>query len=171
MSTAAASNAPSPERQAALEQYEAGMKFFAQQKFEKAKAYLEKVRQSPAADLAERARIHLAICNQRLEGAGPQPRSAEEHYNFAVVQMNQANYELAEEHLQRAIKIDGKTAHLEYALATLHALRNEAEAALEHLHAAITQDRRYRLIARNDEDFKLLADDPRFTEELYPEQG
>ncbi|MGH9541645.1 MAG: TPR end-of-group domain-containing protein [Terriglobales bacterium] len=164
-------NGASPERKAALEQYEAGMKLFAQQKFDKAKAFLEKVRQSAIPDLAERAQLHLAICNQRVEGAAPHLRSGDDHYNFAVVQMNQANYELAEEHLQRAVKLDGKSAHVEYALAALHALRNEIDVALEHLHAAIAMDRRYRLFARNDDDFKLLMDDPRFTEELYPEQS
>lgn len=164
-------NGASPEQKAALEQYEAGMKLFTQQKFDKAKVLLEKVRQGASPMLAERAQIHLAICNQRLQGPAPTLRTGDDHYNFAVSQMNQANYEAAQEHFERALKLDGKTAHVEYALAALHALRNELDAALEHLHAAIALDARYRLLARNDDDFKLLMDDPRFTEELYPEQA
>lgn len=162
-------NGASPEVKAAWEQYEAGMKFFAQQKFDKAKAHLEKAGAGAAPELADRARLHLAICRQRLEASAPNLRTGEDHYNYAVLQMNQGGYQEAEEHFRRALKMEAKTGHVEYALATLYGLQNDLEQSLEHLRAAIKLDSRYRVMARNDEDFKLFTDDPRFTEELYPE--
>jgi tetratricopeptide (TPR) repeat protein len=157
--------------QAALEQYEAAMKFFVQQKFERAKGLLEKVCGGPSRELADRAAVHLNVCNQRLQEKRPVLRTSDDHYNAGIVQMNSGRFDEAEEHLQKALKLEGgKTPHVEYALAALHAMKNEVEPALVHLNAAIAGDGRYRLFARNDTDFKLLMEDPRFTEVIYPER-
>jgi tetratricopeptide (TPR) repeat protein len=162
---------PDPQFQAALEQYESAMKYFSQQKFEKAKSLLEKVRALPYKELADRAAVHLSVCNQRLQGNRHTPRTAEDHYNYAILQMNTSHYDEAEEHLQKALKAEGKTPHVEYALAALHALKNEVDPALVHLKEAIEMDPRNRLLARNDDDFRLLMEDPRFTEIIYPERS
>lgn len=157
------------ERLAALEQYEAGMKYFGQQKFDKAKSWLEKASLSPAYDIAERARVHLSVCNQRLQSAPPALRTAEEHYNAAIWRLNLGQFDEAREHLERAQKLEGKTAHTEYALAAVFAQRNDPDAAIQHLRQAIAMDPRNRLLARGDADFKPLMEDPRFTEEIYPD--
>lgn len=168
---AGSKSAPPPDaaRRAALEHYETGMKYFGQQKFEKAKSWLEKASQAPAHDIAERARVHLIVCNQRLQAAPPEPRSAEDHYNAAIWRLNLGQFEEAQEHLQRAQKLEGKAAHTEYALAAVCAQRNDPDAAIQHLRQAIALDPRHRLMARGDADFKPLMEDPRFTEELYPD--
>jgi hypothetical protein len=44
-----------------------------------------------------------------------------------------------------------------------------AEPCLEHLAKAIELSPRNRIQARSDSDFQDMADDPRFTELLYPE--
>ncbi|MGH9489092.1 MAG: TPR end-of-group domain-containing protein [Terriglobales bacterium] len=164
-------NAPPADaaRRAALEQYEAGMKYFGQQKFDKAKSWLEKASQAPASDIAERARVHLNVCNERLQPSAAAPRSADDHYNAAVWRLNLGQFEEAREHLERAQKIEGKTAHTEYALASVFAQRNDPDRVLEHLKQAIALDPRSRLLARGDADFKPLLEDPRITEELYPD--
>lgn len=159
-----------PQYQAALEQYEAAMKLFLQQRFDKAKILLEKIRGGPYRELADRAKAHLNVCQQRLQPQKSTPKTAEEHYEAAVVHMNQARFDEADEHLQKALRMGGKTGHYEYALATLYALRNETEPALVHLKEAISLDGRNRLLARTDDDFRLLMEDPRFTEILYPER-
>ncbi len=145
------------------------MKYFNQQKFDKAKTWLEKASQGPARDIAERAQVHLAVCNQRLQPTAPAPRTAEEHYHTAVWRLNLGQFEEAQEHLERAQKLEGKTAHTEYALAAVCAQRNDAEVALAHLKQAVAMDPRNRLLARTDSDFKALLEDPRFTEEIYPD--
>ena len=58
-----------------------------------------------------------------------------------------------------------------YALASVAALTGEAEDALEYLAQAIKLRPENRYHARNDADFKLLEDDPRFQELLYPERA
>jgi tetratricopeptide (TPR) repeat protein len=160
---------PDAERRAALEQYEAGMKYYGQQKFDKAKSWLEKAAHSSVRDVAERAGRHLAVCEQKLQSSGPTLRSAEDYYNAAIWRLNLGQYEEAQEHLERAQKLEGKTGHTEYALAAVYAQRNDADHALEHLKQAVTLDPRNRLLARSDADFKSLMEDPRFTEEIYPD--
>lgn len=157
-----------PNYQSVLEQYAAGMKLYSQQKFERAKPLLEKVCESPFRELAERAGVHLRACNQRLNGAAA-PASAEEFYQAAILKLNAAQYGDAEELLNRALKQGHKTADLSYALACLRAQTRDAEAALHHLQEAIAADPHCRLLARQDHDFEPLAEDPRFTEILYPE--
>lgn len=159
-----------PQYAAALEQYEAAMRWYTQQKFDRARPLLEKLLASPYPAIADRAAQHLQVCRQKMNAAGPSPKSAEEYYTLGVLEMNQARYESAEEHLQKAAKLGGVGAPVAYALAALDALQNRPEQALERLRAAIELNPRLRWQVRSDEDFKLLADDPRFTEILYPEK-
>jgi tetratricopeptide (TPR) repeat protein len=160
-----------PQLQSILEQYETAMRFFAQQKFDKARQILEKVRECPYHDVADRATMHWNTCNERLQENGVPLKTDEDHYNFAVLNMNLSHYDEAEEHLQKAIKLGGKKGHFEYALAALHALRHEIDAALVHLQEAVALDPANRLLARTDSDFRQLMEDPRFTEILYPERN
>ena len=159
-----------PNYQSVLEQYAAGMKLYGQQKFERAKPLLEKVCESQYRELAERAGVHLRACNQRLDGAAI-PQSADEFYQAALVKLNAAQFADAEELLNKAIKQGHKTADLSYALACLRAQTRDPEAALHHLQEAIAADPHCRMLARQDHDFEALAEDPRFTEVLYPESG
>lgn len=158
-----------PQFQAVLEQYETAMRFFAQQKFEKARQILEKVRECPYHEVADRAALHWNTCNERLDNANSELKTAEEYYNHAVVNMNLSRYDEAEESLQSAVRLGGRTGHYEYALAALHALRHEVDAAIVHLREAVALAPSSRLLARTDSDFRRLMDDPRFTEILYPE--
>ena len=45
----------------------------------------------------------------------------------------------------------------------------DSHTCLEHLTEAIRQNPKNRIQARGDSDFQDMADDPRFTELLYPE--
>lgn len=154
-----------------LKAYEEGLKQFQQQKFQRAKEALERVVEGPNKELADRARIHLRICAQRLSRpAQPAPKSAEDHYNQGIAMMNLGRWDDAREHLDRARKAAPKADHIVYAMAALDCLTGEAESSMENLKIAIQlrADNRYR--ARNDEDFAFLQEDPRFTELLYPER-
>jgi len=144
------------------------MKFFGQQKFDKAKPLLEKVCEGPYRELAERALVHLSACNGRLNPAA-KPQSADDYYHQAIVRLNSAQYQEAEDLLTKALRGGVKGAHVNYALACLRAQTQDPEAALVHLAEAIRGDAHYRSLARQDRDFEMLMDDPRFTEILYPE--
>lgn len=158
-----------PKYQAVLEQYASGMKFYSQQKFERAKAHLEKVCEGPYRELAERATVHLNACNGRLQAAASRPQSPEECYQAAIVKLNAAQFQEAEDLLAKAMRGGLKSPDLCYALACLRAQTQDPEAALVHLQEAIRGDGHFRMLARQDHDFEPLMEDPRFTEILYPE--
>jgi tetratricopeptide (TPR) repeat protein len=155
----------------AVENYELALKALQERKFERAKALLQKVVDGPSTELADRAAVHLKLCNQQLGRAATAFKTPEEHYDFAVSVMNQGKYEEARAHLEKILKQHPKADYALYGLALLDCLTNKVEDALRHLDEAIRLNPALRFQARNDSDFHNLADDPRFTELLYPEPG
>jgi tetratricopeptide (TPR) repeat protein len=160
-----------PRVQAQMKIYDEALVLFHQQKFQRAKQELEKVLEGPSKELADRARMHLKIAEQRMKPSHEQnPKTAEEHYQRGVAMMNLGRWDDARESLDRARKLAAKADHIVYALAALDCLTGEADAALGNLKIAIELNGSNRFHARNDEDFAFLAEDPRFTELLYPEK-
>lgn len=167
----AATEVVDPRVQQQLKQYEEAVRYFHQQKFHKAKQALEKVTVGPSKELADRAQVHLRICEQRISRPQiPVPRTPEEHYQSGVAMMNLGRWDEAREHLLRARKLAPKADYIHYAMAALDCLTGEAESAMENLKVAIELRPENRYHARNDEDFAFLQEDPRFTELLYPER-
>jgi len=160
-----------PRVQAQLKLYDEALALFHQQKFSRAKQELERVLEGPSKELADRARMHVKIAEQRMRPAHEQnPRTAEEHYQRGVTMMNIGRWDDARESLDKARKAAPKADHIHYALAALDCLTGEADSALANLKVAIQLRPENRYHARNDEDFAFLQEDPRFTELLYPEQ-
>lgn len=160
-----------PRVQAQMKIYDEALVLFHQQKFQRAKQELEKVLEGPSKELADRARMHLKIAEQRMKPTQEQnPKSAEDHYQRGVAMMNLGRWDDARESLDKARKMAAKADHIVYALAALDCLTGEADAALTNLKIAIGLNSANRYHARNDEDFAFLQEDPRFTELLYPEK-
>jgi len=156
---------------AQMKTYEEAMACFHQQKFQRAKQELEKVIAGPSRELADRARTHLRITEQRMKPSSEQnPKSPEDHYQRGVAMMNLGRWDEARESLEKARKLAPKADHIHYALAALDCLTGEADSALANLKIAIDLRAANRYHARNDEDFNFLQEDPRFTELLYPEK-
>jgi Flp pilus assembly protein TadD len=157
--------------QAQMKTYDEALALFHQQKYSKAKQELEKVLEGPSKELADRARMHIKIAEQRMKPATEQnPKSAEDHYQRGVAMMNLGRWDEARESLDKARKLAPKADHIVYAVAALDCLTGEADAALVNLKVAIDLRPANRFHARNDEDFAFLQEDPRFTELLYPEK-
>jgi tetratricopeptide (TPR) repeat protein len=160
-----------PRFQQQLKLYEEAVHYFQQQKFHKAKQALEKVIAGPGKELADRAQVHMRICEQRISRTPETAlRSADDHYQHGVAMMNLGRWDEAREHLLRARKLAPKADYIIYAVAALDCLTGEAESAMENLKTAIDLRPENRYHARNDEDFAFLQEDPRFTELLYPER-
>jgi tetratricopeptide (TPR) repeat protein len=160
-----------PRVQAQLKTYDEALSLFHQQKFARAKEELEEVLKGPSKELADRARMHLKIAEQRMKPSQEQnPRTAEDHYQRGVAMMNIGRWDDARESLDKARKAAPKADHIHYALAALDCLTGEADSALANLKVAIQLRPENRYHARNDEDFEFLQEDPRFTELLYPEK-
>lgn len=156
----------------ALQNYEAGLRALQEHKFEKAKPLFQKVLAGASKELTDRAAIHLSICNQHLErSASTQFKSVEEHYDYAVSLMNVGDYVSAREHIDKLLKQSPKTDFVIYGLAALDCLTGHVEDSLKHLDEALRLNASLRYQARNDSDFHNLAEDPRFTELLYPDPG
>ena len=155
----------------AVQNYEAGLRAMQEHKFDKAKSHLQKVVSGPNKDLADRAQVHLNACNRQLERVTNQFKTPEEHYDFAVSLMNVGDYVGAREHLDKLSRQIPKADYVAYGMATLDCLTGHVEDSLRHLDEAIRLNPALRFQARNDSDFQNLAEDPRFTELLYPDPG
>jgi len=153
----------------AIQTYQDGLRALQERKFDKAKTLFQKLTSSPVRELADRAQVHLSTCNQHLERANTNFKTTEEHYDYAVSLMNIGDYVGAREHMEKILKQAPNTDFVLYGMAVLNCLTGRAEDALHFLHQAIQVNPANRFQARNDSDFRNLADDPRFTELLYPE--
>jgi len=151
-----------PQFRAALKDFTAATRLFRKESYAKAQGLFEKVVSSPAHELAERARVHLALCQQRRARSAPAPKNPEEYYNVGVAELNARHLELAIEHLSKADKTAPNREHVKYALAAAHALQGNTDIAIEHLKVAIALRSGNRFLARSDEDFQPVASDPRF---------
>jgi tetratricopeptide (TPR) repeat protein len=169
MSSKPQSTRPTAENAAYVQAYQDGLRALQERKFERAKNLFQKVVGAGARELADRAKVHLNTCVQHLEQASTVFRSPEEHYDYAVSLINIGDYVGAREHLEKILKQAPKADYAWYGMAVLDCLTGHSEAALRELGEAIRLNATTRYQARNDSDFNNLADDPRFTELLYPE--
>jgi len=147
---------------AAVRNFEVGLHFEQRQNYRKARQVFEKLVNTAPADVADRARVHLRACAERLGATGPAPKTAGDYHVLGVAELNVRELDLAVEHLSKARKLDPKREEILYALAAAHALKGNREEALEHLQAAISLRPQNRFQARHDADFQPLAGDPRF---------
>ena len=160
-----------PRHTQAVQSYESGLRALQEHKFEKAKSHLQKVLAGPNKSLVDRAQVHIITCEKRLDASTLQFKSTEEHYDFAVSLINTGDYVTAREHLDKLLKQQPKSEYVLYGLAALHCLTGHVEESLKTLDEAIQVRPALRFQARNDSDFQNLAEDPRFTELLYPDPG
>ena len=120
--------------------------------------------------MADRASIHLNTCLQQLAKTPSSGfKTPEEHYDFAVALINDWNFDDARAHLEKILRQNPKADYAHYGMAALECLTGRFEQSLTSLNEAIRMNPAIRFQARNDADFERLADDPRFTEVLYPE--
>ena len=156
----------------ALQNYESGLRAMQEHKFDKAKPHFQKVIAGPSKELADRASVHLNTCNQHIErSAATSFKTTEEHFDYAVSLMNLGDYVTAREHLDKLQKQAPKADYVIYGLAALDCLTGHVEDSLKRLDEALRLNPQLRYQARNDSDFQNLAEDPRFTELLYPDPG
>jgi tetratricopeptide (TPR) repeat protein len=168
--TAKKSMAEDPRYTQALKSYEDGLRAMQEHKYDKAKPHFQKVVAGAVRELIDRATVHLNTCNQHLErSSATQFKSAEEHYDYAVSLMNVGDYVTAREHLGDLLKQNSKSDYVIYGLAALDCLTGHVEDSLKRLDEALRLNPQLRFQARNDSDFQNLAEDPRFTELLYPD--
>jgi len=151
---------------AALRNFDAASRFFRKQEYGRAKEIFEKLAATAPPELAERAGIHLRLCQSRTRRPGPLPKTAADCYVMGVAELNSRHLDSAIGHLDRADKLEPEREDVHYALAAAHALQGNVEEALTHVRATVALRPANSFQIRQDEDFASLADDPRFRELL-----
>ncbi len=158
-----------PQYQAAVKNFETGVRAFQRQDYDKAAEIFTKLAESEARDVAERAQMHLRLCRQKTGRRAPLPKSADDYYALGVACFNARNYQQAVEHLSKADKLKPRQEHVQYALAVSHAMGGNFDAAFAHLESSFALRPENRIHARRDEDLHGLAADPRFQRLIHPE--
>ncbi len=120
-------------------------------------------------DLADRIRTHISACMAQSKPAELSFQTPEEQFDYAISQLNLGQYDDASQHLNAILEKHKNADYAFYGLAILASMTGDSNTCLEHLTEAIRQNPRNRIQARADSDFQDMADDPRFTELLYPE--
>jgi tetratricopeptide (TPR) repeat protein len=161
---------PAPEGPRQRAAFEAAVKLFHLRKLKEARELFLQAAEGPERDVANRARLHIAMCDRRLQQTAPALRSAEDYYNYGVALINSRKVAEARAHLEKALEIAPASDHIHYALALAQALGGDLASAHENLKRAIELEPRNRLIARQDTDFAPLANQPPFDALIYPEK-
>jgi tetratricopeptide (TPR) repeat protein len=157
-----------PEKQ--LADFEAASKLFHSRKFREARELFLAAAAGPERDVAHRAGLHAAMCNQRLEQREVRCQTAEDHYNYGVALLNTRQSREAASHLERGLQMAPDSDHIHYALAVAHSLLGDWHRAHEHLRRSIELDPKNRLMARQDPDLGSVVSQPQFQALLYPEK-
>jgi tetratricopeptide (TPR) repeat protein len=138
-------------------------------KFEKARVLLEKIVPDAPPEILERARVYLTVCERNGRTTVLNFKTPDEQYDYAVSLLNTGAFEEARDQFEAILAKSPRADFAHYGMALLSSLTGQAEEALEHLARAIEINPGNRIQARSDADFVDMADDPRFTELLYPE--
>ncbi len=152
-----------------LHLYEAALKLMQQGKYDQAHTAFDKMLASSPGDLADRIRMYINACVQQSTKSKASFATPEERYDYAISLLNDGHYQGAREHFDVILKSNSNSDYAFYGLALLASMTGDGQKCLEHLTEAIRLNAQNRIQARADSDFQNMADDPRFTELLYPE--
>lgn len=154
-----------------LQEYQNALQQMQEGKFEKARVILEKIVPDAPPEILERARVYLTVCERNSRSSERKFSTPEERYDYAVSLLNAGSFEDARDQFEAILAQSPQADFAHYGMALLSSMTGQAEEALEHLSRAIEINPANRIQARSDPDFIDMADDPRFTELLYPEMG
>src|SRR5262249_4891956 len=68
--------------------FERAVALLHKRRYREAKEMFERARRGPSREIAANAATHVRMCERRLTTAAPEPKSAEEHYNYAIALIN-----------------------------------------------------------------------------------
>ncbi len=153
----------------AYQQYQTAMQLLQQGKYDRALAAFEKLMPIATPEIKERCKMYVVTCQRQLERPALIFATPEENFDYAVSQLNTGYYEEAREQFNNILAGHPTADYAFYGLAVLAAMTGQSQECLDHLTRAIEMNPKNRLQARVDNDFQSMADDPRFTELLYPE--
>ncbi len=150
-----------------LRRYEEAYRLFRAQDFANAKVAFDLAIQGPQRDLTHNARLHVAMCERRLQSAQVELATAEENYNYGIARLNARELPAARRHFESALSMAPNSDHIFYGLALCCGLAGDLQGCYENLKRAIDLQPKNRLIARQDADFNTIVQHPVFHQLLY----
>jgi outer membrane protein assembly factor BamD (BamD/ComL family) len=151
----------------AVQAYESAIKLMHAEQFAKAIRGFETVitDHPEEPEIQGRAKILLHACEKKVQDKGRTIlRSADDHYNVGIADLNRRELGSAIDHLQHALKLAPKADHVLYALATANALQGNRDQALQFLKQSIHYRSENRFLAARDSDFESLHEDELFNQ-------
>lgn len=144
----------------AVAKYEQGMRALQAHGFaEAAEAFRSVITQYPEEkELNDRCRLYLTVCERQLRAA-PEPQTAEERLYAATLALNGRDLDSAAKHLTVIVDADPDHDGALYMLGVVHALRDDAAAAVAFLRRAIERNPENRALALQDADLERLLQD------------
>jgi tetratricopeptide (TPR) repeat protein len=145
----------------AVARYEHGMRAFQERRFaDAADAFRAILSQYPEEkELADRVRVYLLACERQVRTDATEPRTLEERLYAATLALNAGKVDDAMRHLTAVVAQDPNHDGALYMLGVVHALREEAAAAVSYLQRAIEQNPENRALALQDSDLERLLQD------------
>lgn len=156
-------------RNRSLAHYESALRLMQTGKYEAAHEAFDKLLAEGPPELADRIRMYISACLLQVSKGKTEFSSHEERYDYAISLLNNGHYEDAREEFKAILAEKQNADYAFYGLAVLASMTGDSHTCLEHLTEAIRLNSRNRIQARSDSDFQDMADDPRFTDLLYPE--
>ncbi len=141
--------------------YEQAMRRLQERDFARAAGDLRHVLRSypDEKELAERARLYLALCERHLAPLDGAPQSVEEHVYAATLALNAGDVDRAIGYLERVVERERANDRALYMLAAAHAQREEPGLAIPYLQRAVEANPENRVRARTDPDLDSLRGD------------
>ncbi len=156
-------------RQQILSDYQTAVTFMQQGNYTAAHPALKKLLAEAPPEFTDRIRMYLSACIARANKPDAAFASPEEQYDYAISLLNDGRYEDAQEHLNEILSGNEAADYAFYGLAVIASMTGDAQTCLDKLTEAIRLNGKNRILARSDSDLQEMADDPRFTELLYPD--
>jgi tetratricopeptide (TPR) repeat protein len=153
--------------EAQLRRYEEAYRLFRSQSFAQAKTAFERAIEGPQRELTHNARLHVSMCERRMQSGQVDFATAEEHYNYAISRLNTRDLAIARRHFEAGLAMAPTGDHILYGLALCCGLAGDYQGCYENLKRAIDLQPKNRLIARQDPDFNTIVQHPVFHQLLY----
>jgi len=158
----------SAQYEAALSEYEKGIRLMQQKDYQKAIPRFESVIKEHASELSlgDRARAYLRIC----AGAGKEKaplrttRDPAQSFEVGAFLLNEGEHKEALRHLERAAEHEPKDAGVRVSLASARMGVGDVPGAKEALRKAVELNPSVKHLIRSLADFDDLDDDPEFNE-------
>lgn len=137
------------------------MRTLQQRNFVRAAELLSRVVQAypQEKELAERARLYVALCERQIQPLSAEPQSVTERLYAATLALNAADVGRAIGYLEQVLADDSANDQALYMLAGAYAARGETDLAIGYLQRAIATNPENRVLARTDPDLAAIRSD------------